>query len=231
MTSPIEEQQNRAAARDVRAEAGVPMRDWCCGTRITLPHATGCAYKPDTDAPVDYAGSVTVEPPSVPTPQESAPAAASSVPVYGFKKATETDLELPSGAFVRVKKLRKMQVIDLKVADMLDGFGPELLKDIRGDDPVRAESAQQEAVRAMFDPEKSEKIFGPINRVVEAAVICPKVVLHGPTTDEQINVSEIEPDDKMAIFDAVMPDELRAAALGEQLAALKSVRNEPHAGV
>lgn len=225
MTSPIEEQQNSRPSVPVP-----PRRDWCCGTTITMPHATGCAYEPrDTAAP---AAEAVPEPPSAPDPHAgAAPAAASSVPVYGFKKATETDLELPSGAFVRVKKLRKMQVIDLKVADMLDGFGPELLKDIRGDDPVRAESAQQEAVRAMFDPEKSEKIFGPINRVVEAAVICPKVVLHGPTTDEQINVSEIEPDDKMAIFDAVMPDELRAAALGEQLAALKSVRNEPHAGV
>ncbi|TGB37871.1 DUF7391 family protein [Mycolicibacterium peregrinum] len=225
MTSPIEEQQNSRPSVPVP-----PRRDWCCGTTITMPHVAGCAYEPRESAA--SAAEAVPEPPSVPDPHAgAAPAAASSVPVYGFKKPTETDLTLPSGAFVRVKKLRKMQVIDLKVADMLDGFGPELLKDIRGDDPARAESAQQEAVRAMFDPEKSEKIFGPINRVVEAAVICPKVVLQGPTTDEQINVSEIEPDDKMAIFDAVMPDELRAAALGEQLAALKSVRNEPNAGV
>lgn len=224
MTSPIEEQQDSRPAIPAP-----PRREWCCGTPITVPHVPGCAYEPESAA--ELGTEAVSEPPSAPNPQGSAPTAASSLPAYGFKKATEQDLELPSGAFVRVKKLRKMQVIDLKVVDLLDGFGPELLKDIRGDDPGRAEAAQQEAVRAMFDPEKSEKIFGPINRVVEAAVICPKVVLDGPTTDEQINVSEIEPDDKMAIFDAVMPDELRAAALGEQLSALKSVRNEPDAGL
>ena len=229
MTSPIEEQQNRATARDVRADAGVPMRDWCCGTRITRPHATGCAYEPESATEVG--AEAVSEPPSAPHPQGAASAAASSVPTYGFKKATESDLELPSGAFVRIRKLRKMQVIDLKVIDILDGFSPELLKDVRGDDPVRAEAAQQEALRAMLDPDTSPKIFGPVNRVVAAGVVCPRVVLDGPTTDEQINVSEIEPDDKMAIFDAVMPDELRSAALGEQLSALKSVRNEPDTGV
>ncbi|MFV8173799.1 hypothetical protein [Mycolicibacterium peregrinum] len=222
MTSPIEEQQS---SRPV--VPATPRRDWCCGTQVTVPHVPGCAYEPRPDAPVDYSGPAIVdEPPSALTPHAgAAPAAASSVPVYGFKKATESDLELPSGAFVRIRKLRKMQVIDLKVIDILDGFSPELLKDVRGDDPGRAEAAQQEAMRAMLDPDTSPKIFGPVNRVVAAGVVCPRVVLDGPTTDDQVNVSEIEPDDKMAIFDAVMPDELRSAALGEQLSALKSVRD------
>ncbi|ORA25162.1 DUF7391 family protein [Mycobacterium aquaticum] len=241
MTSPIEEQQNRAVARGVRAEVDdVPFRDWCCGTRITRPHAAGCAYEPGPE--LGAAGhrdhvhlpptEAVSEPPSAPTPAEGpVSAAASSVPAYGFKKAAEEDLDLPSGGRVRIRRLRKMQVIDLKLMDILDGFGPELLKDIRGDDPVRAERAQEEAARAFVDPETSDKVFGPVNRVVAAAVVCPRVVLDGPSTDEQINASEIEIEDKMAIFNAALPNELKSAALGEQLAALKSVRNEPDAGV
>ncbi|OBK04709.1 hypothetical protein A5746_13160 [Mycolicibacterium conceptionense] len=222
MTSPIEEQQNS------RPSIPATRRDWCCGTAVTVPHVPGCAYEPGAE----LGAEAVPEPPSAPNPTAGeALAAASSVPAYGFKKPAESDLELPSGAFVRIRKLRKMQVIDLKVVDILDGFAPELLKDIRGDDPARVEAAQQEALRAMFDPDTSQKIFGPVNRVVAAGVVCPRVVLDGPTTDEQINVSEIEPDDKMAIFDAVMPDELRSAALGEQFAALKSVRDEPDSGL
>ncbi|OBC11440.1 hypothetical protein A5784_35170 [Mycobacterium sp. 852013-50091_SCH5140682] len=202
------------------------MRDWCCGTPITGPHITECVY----DAPAPAAEAVS-EPPSAPTPTGPVPAAASSVPTYGFKKAAEEDLALPSGAFVRIRKLRRMQVIELKVVDMLDGFGPELLKDLRSDDPDKAAQAADEATRALIDPQTSRKIFGPVDRVVAAAVVCPKVVLAGSSTDEQVNIGEIEMEDKMAIFNAALPDELKSTALGEQLAALKSVRNEPDAGV
>jgi hypothetical protein len=220
MTTPIEKQQKQVALPAQR-------RDWCCGTAITGPHAAGCAYEPqDSSAAVP-------EPLASDSQPESVPAAPSAVSErrYGFTKAKEIDLELPSGAFVRVRKLRKMQVIDLKVMDIRDGFAPELLKDINGDDPERAALAHEEALRAVVDPETSDKVFAPINRVVAAAVICPTVVLDEPTTDEQINVREIEIDDKMAIFEAVMPDELKTAALGEQLAAIKSVREEPEASL
>lgn len=223
MTSPIHEHQDH---RHVAIQTPPARRDWCCGTPITVPHALGCAYEPG-----DPAAAVS-QPPPAPNPVlGEASAAASAASRYGFKKSPEFDLELPSGAFVRVRKIRKMQVIDLKVMDLLDGFAPELLKDIRGDDDVKREAAQEEAMRAMLDPKTSSTIFGPINRVVAAAVICPTVVMQGASTDEQMNVNEIEPDDKMAIFEAVMPDELKSAALGEQLAALKSVRTEPDIGV
>lgn len=220
MTTPIEQQQNPLMT------AALPTRrDWCCGTPITGPHAPGCAYEPRDTAPT--------EPPAPDSPPESAPAASSAAAPrsYGFTKAAEFDLELPSGGFVRVRRLRNMQIIQLKLLNIRDGFAPELLKDINGDDPEAAARAQQEALRAVVDPKTSDKVFGPINRVVAAAVICPTVVLEGATTDEQINVNEIEIDDKMAIFEAVMPDEMRSAALEAQHAALKSVRERPDTGV
>ena len=60
------------------------------------------------------------------------------------------------------------------------------------------------------------------DRVVVAAVIQPPVVLVGPTTDSQVNVDDVELEDKLAIF---------SAAIGEQLDALKSVRDETPSGV
>lgn len=225
MTTPIEQQ---LSGRPLSASPA--KRDWCCGTPITAPHVHGCPYEPRE--PIAVEAETSPKPPAPDSQPESVPAASSAAPKkYGFRKAAEFDLELPSGDYVRVRKLRKMQVVDLKIMDMLDGFAPELLKDIQGGDPERASQAYDEAVRAVVDPETSGRVWGPINRVCAAAVICPTVVLDGPTTDDQVNVQEIEMDDKMAIFNAAMPDELKSAALGEQLAALKSVRDQSEAGL
>lgn len=213
MTTPIEKPQTR--------------RTTPSGTCALPPPGWRCGYPAGHDGPCS-ASQVIDEPPA-PDPQPGAAPAASSG--YGFGRAVEFDLDLPGGGRVRIRKLRKMQVIDLKIIDILDGFAPELLKDIRSDDPELAAQAMQDGLQAMVDPKTSGKVFGPVNRVVVAAVVCPAVVAHGQTTDEQINVNEIEIDDKMAIFEAAMPDELKSAALGEQLSALKSVRSESEAGV
>lgn len=45
----------------------VPIREWCCGTPMTEPHLSSCAYQPRPDAPVDYSG-----PARVATPEELA---------------------------------------------------------------------------------------------------------------------------------------------------------------
>ena len=47
--------------------AGAVVREWCCGTPITDPHADGCMFEPRPDAPVDYTG-----PARVATPEELA---------------------------------------------------------------------------------------------------------------------------------------------------------------
>jgi len=199
MTTPITEQGPQATPA---------IRTWCCGTLITGPHVPECPQAPQPDQPIDYAGPVQVEPPPSPT---VAPAAASSRS-YGFAKRGEADLELPSGGLVRYRKLNKGQLLELNMVEVLDGFTPELLADVQsGDETV----AQEAFLKAVVDPARNAKIFGPVDRVVAAVVVIPAVVLDGPSTDSQINVADIDLEDKLVIF---------GAAVGEQLSSLKSVR-------
>lgn len=200
MTTPIQKQK-RSTSIPVQEK-----RDWCCGTPITGPHVPGCAYEPRDPDEV-------AEPPRP----------------YGFKKRREFDLDLPTGERVRVRQLSLTQAMDLGVLDMGDLFGPALLKDLNADQAEEALSEEQVG-RALLDPERRTKILRPLDRVLEAAVVCPKVVLEGDTTDDQINVKDIDLIEKSAIFNAVLPDELKPAALEEQHDALKSVR-ESEAGV
>jgi hypothetical protein len=213
MTTPITKQKK------TKPVPAVKQRDWCCGTPITRPHTPGCAYEPTADEPVD-AAPVEVASPAVesapeppPTPPSEVPAAASPRS-YGIKKTGEDDLELPSGSLVRYRKLSPGQVLELNMVEVLDGFTPQLLADVRSGDEDKVQAA---FFKAVSDPERNANIFGPTDRVAAAAVIIPRVVLDGPTNDTQVNVKDIDLGDKLVIF---------AAAIGEQLSALKSVRGE-----
>lgn len=201
----------------IQTQTPVPLpakRDWCCNTPITGPHVPGCAYEPREAVP---------EPPA-PDPQPGpAPAAsvASEPRRYGFKRRPEFDLELPTGAYVRVRQLSFTQAMDLGVLDMGDLFGPELLKRLNdGDEEATAES---EVGRALLDKDRRAQIMDPLDRVLIAVVLCPRVVLDGESDDEQMNVKDIDLIEKAAIFNATLPDELKPAALEEQHDALKSV--------
>jgi hypothetical protein len=220
MTTPITKQKKSKAV-----PAPAARRDWCCGTPITGPHTEGCAYEPRPDEAVDYDGPVEVaepEPEAVPEPPPTPPTevpAAASPRSYGITKLEEADLELPSGSFVRYRKLTKSHLLKLNLVEVMDGFTPELLADMRSDDEATVNDA---AMKALTDPERNGKIFGPVDRVVVASVTIPTVVLAGPTTDSQVNIDDVELEDKLAIF---------GAAIGEQLDALKSVRDESPSGV
>jgi hypothetical protein len=223
MTSPVTKQKK---SKPVPA---VKLRDWCCGTPITGVHAPGCAYERRADEPVDYTGPVDVAPAVEDAPQPQAPEppptpptevpAAASPRSYGIRKTGEDDLALPSGSFVRYRKLNPGQLLELNLVEVLDGFTPQLLADVQSGDEAAVEEA---FMKAVVDPERNAKIFGPTDRVVAATVIIPKVVMDGPTTDSQVNVKDIDFGDKLVIF---------AAAVGEQLTALKSVRDESSSGV
>jgi len=210
MTSSTEEQKSSAT------------RTWCCGTAITAPHVAGCAYEPRDDP----------EPPSAPNPPSGpAPAAASSAArTYGFRKADEEDVELPSGGLVRIRKLNMNHVFSLRITEMRDAFTSDLLSDGGNDaDAVDENAAQETLLEALLDPDRSAKFLEPINRVVAAAVLCPTVVTEGPSNDEQMNVGDIDVVDKFVIFTAAVGEQL--AAFGGQQEALKSVQPGPAAGV
>lgn len=228
MTSPIETQTQK------RPTVPVGGQQFPCGL---LPESSGWVCSQDAGhAPPCTATQVATEPPAAAPSGVGAPAAsvASEAPAkprtYGFRKRPEFDVELPSGAFVRVRQLTMTQVIELGVLNMKDSFAAELFQGIDDDGGFTPE-AMQSAESALQNPESREKLFGPLNRVTAAAVICPTVVLAGPSTDEQMNVDEIDMVDKRIIFEHVMPDEMKTAALEEQHEALKRVRTEPAAGL
>lgn len=178
----------------------LPPPGWRCSREIG--HDGPCAATPNTSAA-----------PPLPLPPVAEPVVAGP-PSYGFRRAEEFDLELPSGSYVRLKKLHKNQMLRLNLLEILDGFTPELLAEIKNND---ADKADEAVIKALTNPDQSDKIFGPVDRVVAAAVVCPTVVLDGPTTDTQAHIDDIEIEDKLMIFNA---------AFGEQLADLKSVRTE-----
>jgi hypothetical protein len=210
MTSPIQ-QQPRHTAPNVR-------RDWCCGTPISGPHTPGCAYEPREDDNI-YGNPVVVtepEPPPAPDPASpgSAPAA-SVVPEarsYGFSEPEEFDFCTPNGDWVRLRRLRRTQILKMRLHDAFDSFSAELLQGVEDTEEVLSELADL-AGTDVFD------------RVLVAASVIPELKLGDP------KLERIELEDKIAIFGAVMPQEFQQAALEAQQDALKSVRTEQADGV
>jgi hypothetical protein len=212
MISEIEQQQKSTPVPAAR-------RDWCCGSPITGPHVPGCAFEPT--GPIDYAAPVqNTEPPAADTLVESAPAA-SVVPddrPYGFSKAAQFDFVTPNGDKVLMRKLRRTQVVKMKLHRAFDSFSSELMSIINDDVDTSTDGTEQKTIEALTDTD----VF---DRVIVAAVICPELAIGDPALED------IEIEDKIAIFYAAMPDELQQAALEAQQDALKSVRGGPVDGV
>ncbi len=177
-----------------------------CGPPPSQAVPSAAATAPPSPGPVAAAPS-----PSVPTP---APAAAPAAPQQGgyfvVTATAEEDLLLPSGSKVRYRKIRDGSELELDLIELVDGFTPELLQAAQIGDAT-------EVARAVAKPDTRKAVFGPVDRVVVAAVIAPRLVLDGPTTAEQVNVKDMDLLDRMTIFNA---------AFGEQLAKLKSVLAE-----
>lgn len=213
MTTPTTQQSPQHQTIPVASPSA--RREWCCGTAVTEQHAPGCVYDPEQGGVPDPAPLNVSEPP--PAPPVEVPAAASPRS-YGFAKSDEFDLELPSGSLVRCRKLTKSYLLSLNLIEVMDGFTSELMEEAKSADATVANAA---ALKAITDPERNAKIFGPVDRVVVSSVVIPTVVRSGATGD-QVCVDDIDLEDKLTIFDA---------AIGEQLAALKSVRVETTPGL
>jgi hypothetical protein len=229
MTSPIEKQTQQHPALAVSA-AVTREREAC-----TLPPpGWECPKYAGHDGPCAAAQVNNTEPPDADTPQEVSAPAASSAPQrkYGIKKRKEFDFPLPSGGFVRVRQLTMPRAIELGILNMKDSFAAKLLKDINDTDQELSDEAAEELEEALKDPTRRENFFGPLNRIAVAALVCPTAILDGEATGEdQIHVDDVELIDKVAIFEAAMPDEMKSAALEEQHDALKSLRGQQDSGV
>lgn len=217
----------------IPAGGAQPLREWCCGTPITSPHLAGCAYEPRDPGLTAEAP----KPPAPDTPTVGAGPAAFAAPEppeapaqrpkrkYGFHRSAEFDVDLPTGAFVKMRQLTNTQAVDLGLVNMRDAFSPELLKGLREALDDGDEDAQKQAAEFLISDETKDKIWGPIDRAIALVTVDPIVVLdRSDADDEHVHVSEIDLRDKLVMFDAALPDELKAAAQEGQLAALKSVR-------
>lgn len=237
MTSPIEQPQTPAALAHARATAAAEAayngpcdRLEPAGLQCSLVvgHPGRCVPEPNVTEPPASDPTAGSAPAAFVAPEEEPEPAPPPRPrKYGFSRPKEHDIELPSGAYVRVRQLSSSEVIELGLINMKDSFGADLLKvfeSLEDGDPESMQLAAEQAEAWAKDPDRSGQLIEMLNRVLAATVVCPRVVLAGDTTDEQINASHVELADKWAIFDAVMPDELKSAAQGAQLAALKSVR-------
>lgn len=232
MTSPIKNQPKRkakAANRPAPAASCDQMPPgWQCSLPLghSGPHAAEPAEPPATDPEHGTAPAASVvddddDAAELASPYDPPPAPAAPRQ-YGFVRRGEHDVELPSGSFVRVRQLSTTQVIKLGVLNMRDSFGAELLKNIGGDEEALTEAAENWAT----DPERNGPVIETLDRIAAASIICPTVVLSGPSNTEQLHVDDIELADKWVIFDAAMPAEMKAAAQEAQQAALKSLRRE-----
>lgn len=226
MTSPIEKQNPHlmaaaAVTRPAPCELLRPAGMDCLLTAGHPPPCTPVTEPPASDPSVGSAPAASV----VEDGGEREPAADNSAAArqYGFAKRKEQDVELPSGGFIRVRQLTTTQVIKLKIVNMRDAFGTELLAGINGAADAEAAWAEAES-KVWVDPERSDKLMGVLDRVAAEAVTCPRVVLSGPSNDDQINANDIELVDKWVIFEAAMPDQLKLAAQEAQQQALKSLR-------
>lgn len=223
MTTPLETQpQHRAVP--LQGGGGVCVLLEPAGLSCGLPagHPPPCKAAVVTEPPA-------ADPPSA-GPGPAAPVASEPEPPrprkrkYGFNRSPEFDVDLPSGAFVRMRQLSNTQAIDLGLVNMRDAFAPELLQGLR-DAQDGDEEAQQRAMDVFVADDTRDKIWGPIDKALVLAVLCPKVVAgEEESTDTQIHVSEISLQDKLVMFEAALPDELKSGAQEGQAAALKSLR-------
>ena len=146
----------------------------------------------------------------------------SSTPItYGWVKPKEYDVKLPSGSIVRLRVLNRARLVELNIMEMLDSFTPELLSGMAAGE-LTAEQTEAALNDAMLDSQRREALLNPVNRVVLASVVLPKVVAEGPTNEEQINIHDVELEDRLAIF---------GVAFADQVEELKSVQQEQKGGM
>jgi len=140
---------------------------------------------------------------------------------YGWVKPREFDARLPSGSIVRLRVLNRARLVELNIMEMLDSFTPEILQSLSSGQVTEDQTAQA-MNEALLDKDRREALLGPVNRVVLAAVVQPKVVDYGPTNEAQINVHDVELEDRLAIF---------GVAFADQVEELKSVVAEQKVSV
>lgn len=188
-----------------------------------IGHEGPCALAPVADS---KQVSETVTPPVEPQPSaertvERLSEASGAAIKYGWVKPKEYDVRLPSGSIVRLRVLNRARMVELNIMEMLDSFTPELLKSL-GDGSINEEETEQALNEAMLDEKRREALLNPVNRVVLASVVCPTVVAEGPTNEQQINVHDVELEDRLAIF---------GVAFADQVEELKSVRGQQKSGM
>lgn len=216
MTSPIQKAAKKAVKAVKQPPAAPIKREWCCGTSIKEPHIQGCMH--EASGSIDYSAPVQVIPePPVSDPHEGSAPAASVVPdeekPYGIRMPEEFEFITPTqGHRFRLRKLLRTQMIQMQLS--VDAFAPRLMQDVDPSDGDEYIAGVQRTLDALA---KSDEMF---DKVIVAASVNPQLTLGHP------DLAFIEIDDKLAIYNAVVPVDMHMGAQEAQQEALKSVRGE-----
>ena len=141
--------------------------------------------------------------PSPPPPPEPA--------AWGRAKPRK-DLVLPSGARVLVEKIELTDLLSLGILDSVDSFTQKLLPD--SSVPQEKKTEEDLADQVLGDMNRFSDIVKVVDKVVCRAVVQPRV--HPMPTDEDGNEIPVQDDkiyahlipleDRMAIFEEVLPE-------------------------
>jgi len=124
------------------------------------------------------------------------------------------DLDLPSGARVKVEHLEITELLQLGIIDSIDSFSKKLLPAVQ--DAASSGKSQEEIVgeNVVKDIDQFGDVLKVVDKVVARAIVEPKV--HVAPKSKKGKNPELDPDkfyahlipleDRMAVFEAVLPD-------------------------
>ena len=117
------------------------------------------------------------------------------------------DLRLPSGAFVQIEPLELTELLQLGIIDSIDSFSQKLLPAVQGQASQLSEEELSKNV--LKDASQLGGVLEVVNKVVSRAIVQPQVhVLAEDAVPEQgkLYAHLIPLEDRMAVFEAVLPD-------------------------
>ena len=149
-----------------------------------------------------------------PTPTASqAPGITAGVPSGWGQVKPGFDLELPSGALVRIERMEIADLLGLGILDSIDTFTQKLLPS-EGKHGADQSAEQELGNRIMNDLSQFSDVLEMVDKVIARAVVKPQLHLapfndNGeplPLQDGKIYAHLVPLEDKMAIFQAVIPE-------------------------
>lgn len=135
-----------------------------------------------------------------------------SLPQGWGQVKSRIELGLPSGAKVLVEKIEVTDLLSLGLLDSLDTFTQKLIPSAEDKDKAAQSGKTEEEIfgeRVLNDIEQFADVIKVVDKVVSRSVVEPRVLLadgDAPLDPSRVYAHLIPLEDRMAIFEAVLPD-------------------------